>query len=246
MQVYRELRILTARPTPQDEAKAPHALYGVMPVSEACSAGRWLDLARAAIDKAHADGKLPVVTGGTGLYIKSLMEGLSAIPQVTEAARTEARALWEKEGPAALRARDSHMERHLRPTDKQRHIRALAVLLATGKSLTYWRLFERKRPYGNVRFETEVVDVPREELYRRCDARFLTMMHEGALEEARALMQMNLSPDLPAMRALGVPELIAHLKGELSLDEAINKAQQMTRNYAKRQLTWFRHQLKPL
>jgi tRNA dimethylallyltransferase len=117
------------------------------------------------------------------------------------------------------------------------------VLLATGKSLTYWQFFERKRPYGNVTFETEVIDVPRDELYRRCDARFLAMIKAGALAEVQALIDMNLSSDLPAMRAVGVPELMAHLHGEMSLDEAVAKAQQMTRNYAKRQLTWFRNQL---
>jgi tRNA dimethylallyltransferase len=244
MQVYQELRVLTARPTKQDEAKAPHLLYGVLPAGEACSAGRWLELAREAIDKALAQGKLPIVTGGTGLYLKTLMEGIAAIPNVAKEAREEAARLWASEGAAALRARDPMMEYRLRPTDKQRHIRALEVLLATGRSLSYFQLMERKRPYGNVRFAIENIDVPREELYRRCDARFLAMMQAGALEEARALMELGLSPDLPAMRAVGVPELIGHLKGQWSLDEAIAKARQATRNYAKRQMTWFRNQLK--
>jgi tRNA dimethylallyltransferase len=243
MQVYRELRIITARPAPREEAAAPHLLYGVLSAREACSAARWLELAQVAIDSALAAGRLPVVTGGTGLYLKALMEGLSDIPRVSPETRAKAKALWESEGAAALRTRDPLMESRLKPGDKQRHIRALEVLLATGKSLSYWQFLKRKRPYGDVRFETEGIEVPREELYRRCDARFLAMIEAGAVEEARALMALGLSPDLPAMRAVGVPELTLHLQGQWSLDEAIIRAQQATRNYAKRQITWFRHQL---
>ncbi len=244
MQVYRELRVLTARPSQEDERKIPHLLYGVLPASEACSAGRWLDLAKVAIDKTLAEGKLPIITGGTGLYLKALMDGLAEIPDVPEDARAKASALWAAEGPNALKTRDAVMEARLRPSDKQRHIRALEVLLATGKSLSYWQSSERKPPYPHATFRTELIDVPRAELYRRCDERFLAMMQEGALEEARKLYTLGLSPDLPAMRAVGVPELIGHIKGEWGLDEAISRAQQATRNYAKRQVTWFKHQLK--
>jgi tRNA dimethylallyltransferase len=243
MQVYRELSVLTARPAPEDERRAPHLLYGVLSTTEACSAGRWLELAESAINKTIAEGRLPIVTGGTGLYLKALMEGLSAIPSVPEDARSQAAALWAQEGPAALRERDPHMEKRLRPTDKQRHIRALEILLATGKSLACWQLSERKPPYGSVAFGTELIEVEREELYRRCDARFLAMMEAGALEEARALHALKLSPGLPAMQAVGVPELIGYIEGRWSLDEAISRAQQATRNYAKRQVTWFKHQL---
>jgi tRNA dimethylallyltransferase len=244
MQVYRELRIITARPTAEEEAQAPHRLYGILPAAKACSAARWLTLAAEAIEAVWKEGKLPVVTGGTGLYLKTLMEGLSAIPDVPQSVREQAAALWASNGAAALRLRDPLMEARLKPNDRQRHIRALEVFLATGKSLAYWQLLERKRPYGDVAFKADYVDVPREELYRRCDARFLTMMKAGALEEVRAFAALKLSPDLPAMHAVGVPELMGYLKGQWSLGEAVAKAQQATRNYAKRQVTWFKHQLK--
>ncbi len=243
MQVYRELHVITARPTPDDESKAPHLGYGVLPASEACSAGRWLALAQVAIDQTIDMGKLPVVTGGTGLYIKALIEGMADIPDVPDPIRAQAIQLWQEQGEKALLERDPDMAARLKPGDTQRHTRALEVLLATGKSLAYWHELPRAKPYPEAQFSVEFIDPPREELYLRCDVRFTAMLDAGALEEVRALMALNLSPDLPALRAVGVPELIKHLKGEWTLDKAIDKAQQATRNYAKRQLTWFRHQL---
>lgn len=243
MQVYRELRILTARPSAQEEEATPHRLYGVLQASEACSAGRWLALARAAIDDTLAHGKLPIVIGGTGLYIKTLMQGIADIPDIAEDAQAEAARLWQESGPDALAQRDPIMAAQLRPSDPQRHIRALAVLLSTGKSLAHWHEQPREKLYPDAEFQVDYVAVPREELYRRCDARFLKMIEAGALEEVKSLMALGLSDNLPPMRAVGVPELVSHLKGECSLADATTKAQQTTRNYAKRQVTWFTHQL---
>jgi len=242
MQVYAELRILTARPSVKDEAAAPHMLYGVLPASEACSAARWLELAAEAIKEVWAQGKLPIVVGGTGLYLKALKEGLSPIPDVLPEVRVEATRLYAAQGAAALQERDPAMAKRLKDGDSQRHTRALEVWLATGKSLAYWQRKPREVMFPDAEFSKEIVMQERGELYRRCDARFLIMLEQGALEEVKALKELNLSTDLPAMRAVGVPELLAYLNGEMTLEEATAKAQQATRNYAKRQLTWFRNQ----
>jgi len=243
MQVYRELSVLTARPTKAQERAVPHRLYGVMPAGEACSAAKWLHMARTVIDEVAGSGNLPVVTGGTGLYIKALMEGLSAIPDVPAKIQAQAALLWQEQGARALLERDAEMSARLKDGDKQRHIRALGVVLATGKSLAFWQSQPREKPYPDAAFEVEVMHVPRAELYRRCDARFHSMLEAGALEEVKALHALGLSPHLPAMNAVGVPELIGHLDGKWDLNEATKRACQATRNYAKRQMTWFRHQL---
>lgn len=243
MQVYRELCILTARPTEEQEATVPHRLYGVMPASERCSVTRWLNMARSAIDEIRACKMLPVITGGTGLYIKALMEGLSPIPDIPQETHNQAEQLWKEQGARALIERDVVMSGRLKPGDAQRHIRSLEVFLATGKSLAYWQGVPRVKPYMDAKFDIKYIEVPREELYRRCDTRFLAMMEAGALEEARRLHGMKLPNDLPSMRAVGARELMDYLEGKYSLEEAIANAQQATRNYAKRQMTWFRNQL---
>jgi len=243
MQVYRELRVLTARPSVKDEQQVPHALYGVLDAADSCSAAKWLALARIAIDKALTAGKLPIVTGGTGLYIKALMQGLSTIPDIAPQIRAQATALWQERADKALAEYDPLMGAQLKPGDSQRHTRALEVMLATGKSLAHWKQLPRQKAYPDADFTIEYCDVAREELYRRCNARFLAMLEAGAVEEVRALHALGLSSTLPAMRAVGVGELIAHLNGKWTLDEATKHAQQATRNYAKRQVTWFTHQL---
>lgn len=243
MQVYAELRVLTARPSVEDEATAPHRLYGVLPASEACSVARWLALAAEAIKETWAESKLPVVTGGTGLYLKALQEGLSPIPDVPTEVRAEATRLYAEQGAGALRERDAAMAETLKDGDSQRHTRALEVWLGTGKSLAYWQQKPREVMFPDAEYSLEVVMQERAELYRRCDARFLMMLEQGALDEVKALQALSLSIDLPAMRAVGVPELLAYLNNEMSLEEATQKAQQATRNYAKRQLTWFKNQL---
>jgi len=246
MQVYAELRIITARPSAEDEAHAPHELYGVMPAAERCSAGRWRELAVGAIEEAWAESKLPILVGGTGLYIKALLEGLSEIPEVPDGLRQEVIALHEALGPEAFHARvaevDPEAAARLPSGDRQRLIRAYEVFLATGTPLTQWHQTAPATPDLAADTYTILLDPPRDELYARCDARLEQMLAKGALEEVGALMALSLDPSLPAMKALGVPEFMAHLNGEKELEPALAAAQQSTRNFAKRQNTWFRNQ----
>ncbi len=246
MQLYADLDVLTARPGAEDLARVPHRLYGVLPASERGSAARWRDMALAEIAAAHAAGRLPVVVGGTGLYLRTLMEGLSAVPAIPEDIRKAAHARLRDLGGEAFRAelvvRDPASAK-LNPGDTTRLTRAWEVLEATGHPLSHWQTQTAEGAPEGLAFTVLVLDPPREALYANCDRRFRVMMGQGALEEVRRLDAQNLDPDLPAMKALGVPELRAHLHGERSLDEAIALAQQSTRRYAKRQVTWFRHQL---
>jgi tRNA dimethylallyltransferase len=254
MQVYRELEILTARPGAEALARAPHRLYGTLPGDERCSAGRWRALALAEIAAARAAGKLPLVVGGSGLYLRALIEGLAEVPEVPAAVREAAEARQrELGGPglhAELAARDPAMAARLEPGDSQRLIRAWEVLEATGRSLAAWQAEGASggafgmQP-GAGRFLRLVRLPPRAALYAACDARFCAMIERGALEEVRSLRERGLDPRLPVMRALGVRELGRHLDGALSLDAAIARAQQATRNYAKRQMTWLRTQAPP-
>ena len=246
MQLYADFDVLTARPGAEDLARVPHRLYGVLPASERGSAARWRDMALAEIAAAHAAGRLPVVVGGTGLYLRTLMEGLSAVPAIPEDIRKAAHARLRDLGGEAFRAelvvRDPASAK-LNPGDTTRLTRAWEVLEATGHPLSHWQTQTAEGAPEGLAFTVLVLDPPREALYANCDRRFRVMMGQGALEEVRRLDAQNLDPDLPAMKALGVPELRAHLHGERSLDEAIALAQQSTRRYAKRQVTWFRHQL---
>ncbi|MFO1059896.1 MAG: tRNA (adenosine(37)-N6)-dimethylallyltransferase MiaA [Dongiaceae bacterium] len=246
LQVYRELAILTARPDAAAEARLPHRLYGVLPAAERCSAGRWAGLAAAAIAAATAAGRLPILVGGTGLYLRALLDGLAPIPAVPEAALAEAAARLAALGRAAFHAelarRDPATAARLRPGDPQRLARAWAVLAATGRPLSQWQA-EPARPVLPLDPLLLRLEPDRARLYRACDARFLAMLEAGALDEARALRALDLDPGLPAMKAVGVRQLLDHLAGRTSLAAAVAAAQQATRNYAKRQLTWFRHQL---
>ena len=247
MQVYRELSILTARPSPEEEARVPHALYGFVPAHEAYSAGRYMADAARAIAAARAAGQVPVVVGGTGLYFKALLEGLSPIPEVPEVIRAGWRAEARRLGAAALHRlladRDPRMAARLRPTDPQRIVRALEVLDATGQSLADWQQIPGQ-PLLKAETAIRIVVSPdRTELYRRCDARFDAMLERGALREVAALRAMALDPKLPAMTALGVAPLLAHLAGDLALDAAATQAKADTRRYAKRQMTWLRRNM---
>jgi tRNA dimethylallyltransferase len=246
-QVYAELRILTARPSAEEEARVPHRLYGVLPASEACSAGKWLKLAKMEIDWALGEKKTPIVTGGTGLYIMALMQGIAEIPGIPPEVRAQARSDLEAMGAAAfyerLQAVDPAASAKIRASDPQRMTRAYEVWLGTGKPISWWHGQKNLAFYAQESFEVIKVEVETEELYRRCDARFDAMLKAGAVEEVRGLLALNLSLDLPGMRIIGVPELSASIKGEISLEEAGEKAKQATRNYAKRQATWFRNQL---
>jgi tRNA dimethylallyltransferase len=243
MQVYRELRVLTARPTPDDEARVPHALYGVRPASEPGNVAWWREMALAAMAGAREAGRLPIVTGGSGLYFASLTEGLADIPDPGPAARTEARALLKKIGPAALHARLTEMDpptaAGLRPTDSQRVARAWEVWQGTGTGLAAWQA--RTAQPAPWRFAAILLDPPRTELRAAISARFAAMLRGGALDEVSALLALQLDPELPVMRAHGVPELSAHLRGEITLEEAGRRVELVTGQYTKRQATWFRH-----
>jgi len=245
MQVYRDLRILTARPTPEEEALVPHALYGVRDAAEPASAGWWRSEALAAMERARSAGRLPILCGGTGMWLSALINGIGAMPPVPDAVRAEARALAAAIGAvslhARLAARDPETAALLEPGDTQRVIRAWEVLEATGRGLRSWWA-ERRVPPAPWRFAMILLRPPRAELRAAIDARFLAMLEAGALEEVRALAGRGLDPSLPAMKAHGVPNLAAFLAGRIPLEQAIREGQAMVRQYAKRQDTWFRHQ----
>jgi tRNA dimethylallyltransferase len=247
MQVYRDLRIITARPTPAEEARAPHRLYGHVDAAENYSVGRWLKDAEAALSEAEREGRIPIVTGGTGLYFKALTQGLTAVPPTPPDLRAALRARLAAGGPEALHAelaaRDPASAARVRPSDGVRIVRALEVIAATGRSLADWHR-EGMQPVVTPGSAIKLfLDVARAELARRIDVRFDAMLAAGALDEVRALDARRLDPTLPAMKAHGVPWLRRHLAGEMSLADAAAEAKKDTRHYTKRQVTWFRHQL---
>lgn len=240
LQLYRDLRVLTARPSVDEEAQAPHRLFGVADAADGWSVGRWLRAAQDVL--AQASGPV-IFVGGTGLYFKALTEGLAEIPPVPAAVREAIAARFDAEGEAAFRAAlakvDPRAAERIAPGDRQRLARAMEVHAATGKALSDWQADTS----GAVSdFSAVVLEPPREDLYARCDTRLEQMVVQGALEEARALVARGLSPALPAMKAVGMRELAAHLRGETTLEAAIAAAQQETRRYAKRQMTWLRNQ----
>jgi len=247
MQVYRDLRILTARPSDEEEARVPHRLYGHVPGEEAYSAGRYVREAAVAIGEAHGGGRLPIVVGGTGLYFKALTEGLSPIPDVPreirihwrrEADRLGARALHEE-----LARRDPAMADRLNPFDAQRVTRALEVLEASGRSLLHWQGLPGTPVLDPGAVLPVVLRPARDALHRATDRRLIAMVAEGALDEVRRLIERRLDDGLPIMRALGVAPFIAHCQGAIDLDEAIARAQAETRQYVKRQETWLRRNM---
>ena len=244
MQVYRELAVLTARPLPKDEALIPHRLYGTVSAREAYSVGRWLEDAARAIAATEAEGRVPILAGGTGLYFKALLEGLAPVPDIPPEIRIAWRERAETLGADGLHrelaSRDPAMAARLRPSDPQRLVRALEVIDATGISLAEWQGGETSPALAPDAVVRLVIAPEREALYAAIDARFDAMIAAGALEEVRALVALGLDPGLPAIRAHGVRELAAYLRGECSLEEAIAKAKTETRRYAKRQMTWLR------
>lgn len=240
MQMYGDLRVLTARPTEEEESRVPHRLYGVLAATDNASVARWLKLAVPEIRAAWAVGKQPILVGGTGLYVQALMEGLADIPAIPPEAREEARRL----GIAALAAHDPVMDARLKPGDTQRRLRALEVMLATGKSLAEWQGIPHESPLPEAVFNVFKVDRPREELYARIDKRFVEMVERGAIDEVAALRSSARPPVRSSLyTAHGVPEITAYLTGALSLEAAVAQAQRHTRNYAKRQMTWLRNRL---
>jgi tRNA dimethylallyltransferase len=247
MQVYRDLQVITARPTPEQEARVPHCLYGHVDAAENYSVGRWCVDAGGAIAEAHRAKRLPIVVGGTGLYFKARTHGLAAVPPVPAEIRAGVRDRLATDGIAALYAelqrRDPASAQRLMPGDRARITRALEVVLATGRSLSDWHrqgMPPGVAATGAVRI---FLAVDRAELHHRIDARFDDMLASGALEEVRRLAARDLDPALPAMKAHGVPWLIRHLAGEITLDRAAAEGKRDTRRYTKRQETWFRHQL---
>jgi tRNA dimethylallyltransferase len=245
MQVYADLEILTARPGPDSTAVRPHHLYGVADAREAWSVGRWLTEARRCLADIASRGRPAVVVGGTGLYLRALTEGLADIPPIPHAMREAAAARLASLGEAGFRAEleavDPEAVRRIERGDVLRLTRAMEVWLATGRALSDWRA-DAPAPIAPGDWRAVVVDAPRAELYRRCDLRLAAMVRGGALEEVRRLIDRNLPPKSPLLKALGVAPLAAHLRGETSLEEALSRAQMDTRRYAKRQLTWFRNQ----
>jgi tRNA dimethylallyltransferase len=247
IQCYRDLRIITARPDAAAEQRAPHRLYGFLDAAERGSAGRWRALALQEIGAATKAGRLPILAGGSGLYLRALTEGLAPVPQIPEEIRQEAVGLHRGLGGVRFRERLAELDPisalRLVPGEKQRLIRAFEVVRATGTPISAWQ--RRAAPRAGVRFAMLLLAPPRDRLYAACDQRFARMIEEGAVAEATALAERGLDPDLPAMKAVGLPELLSHLRGEMALGEAIAAAQRATRRYAKRQTTWFRHQTTP-
>jgi len=245
MQVYADLRLLTARPSPEEEAQAEHRLYGVADAAEAWSVGRWLRAAMAVLEELRREGRPAIVVGGTGLYFRALTQGLADIPAVPDAVRAALTDRFDADGEpafrAALAAVDPQAAARIAPGDRQRLVRALSVHAATGASLSEWRAATTP-VLAPDDYEALVLEPDRVELYRRCDARLQVMLDAGLLDEVEALAGRGLAPSLPAMKATGLREFVAHLQRRTTLEEALAAARRETRRYAKRQLTWFRNQ----
>jgi len=245
MQLYADVPILTARPSPEDEAKARHVLYGHLAPDATWSAGEWVRAAKPFLDAALQGGPPVCVTGGTGLYFNSLVHGLAEIPEIGEAARRQARGDFERLGEDIFRQKlkdaDPRAEARIAANDRQRLCRAWEVWLETGRSLSEWQ--DDTAPIlAEGSYRLEILTPDRDWLYERCDRRFVLMMEAGVLDEVRSLMARGLKPDWPIMRVLGLMECVAYLDGQMTLADAVATAQQKTRNYAKRQSTWFRNQ----
>ena len=247
MQVYRELHIISARPSADDEALMPHKLYGFVSASEAYNTGRWLDDIAAELN-ALSEKTLPIIVGGTGLYFKALTEGFAVMPIVPDDVRTKLRDQLEREGAAALHASlavlDPQTAENLKPLDSQRVLRALEIVKVSGRSIRAYQAEAQSNPLLNAAKCRKIVALPdRAALYQRIEERFDGMVAAGGLEEVEALQVLNLDPSLPAMKAIGVPQFIDHLSGERSIEDAIDNAKQESRRYAKRQMTWMRNQM---
>ena len=241
-QIYRDLPILSAAPSAEDLNRAEHLLYGVLDGSVPCSAADWADMARAEIARLHAEDRLPILVGGTGLYLRTLLDGIAPVPSIQPEIRAGVRAASVAENLAALAQLDPVAATTLNPGDTTRIARALEVVRSTGRTLADW---QRERAGGigeTIRLRPLILLPPRAWLYERCDRRFAQMVDQGAMAEVMALVARNLDPNLPAMRAIGVSELASCKRGDLTLDQAIFAGQQATRRYAKRQYTWFSHQ----
>ena len=241
-QVYRDLRILSARPSEAEEARAPHRLYGYRDGADPCSAADWAGDAKKAIGEAHGHGRLPILVGGTGLYLRTLLEGIAPVPDIDPEIRRAVRTLPVAEAFAALEREDPPAAKRLRPSDTIRVARALEVVRSTGRPLLDWQADKAGGIADRVQLRPLVLLPPRDWLYERCNRRFDKMFGPAAFAEVEALLARRLDPVLPVMRAIGVPEVAAFLRGELAREEAIAAGQTATRQYAKRQYTWFSRQ----
>jgi tRNA dimethylallyltransferase len=241
-QIYRDLRVLSAAPTDEDLRQAEHRLYGVRDGALPCSAADWATMAKAEIADIHSRGRTPIFVGGTGLYLRTLLDGIAPVPAIDPEVRERVRATTLEENRAKLASLDPGSVARLKAADTARINRALEVILSTGRTLAEWQ----KQRAGGIADEVELRPIillpPRKWLYARCDERFAHMIDEGAVAEVELLLARKLNPNLPVMRAIGVPELSAYLLGKTLLDEAVTAGQQATRRYAKRQYTWFAHQ----
>jgi tRNA dimethylallyltransferase len=248
MQVYRDLRVITARPSPEEEARVPHKLYGFVDAAEDYSVGRWCRDVEMALKEIAAQGRMPILVGGTGLYFKALTTGLAAVPPIPADIRADVRGRLQREGAPALHAElmrlDNATAQRLMVNDRSRISRALEVVLATGRPLSDWHKEGMPALVDPARAAKIFLTCERKELVHRIETRFAVMLKAGALEEVRRLAARRLDPSLPAMKAHGVPWLIRHLNGEISIEEAAVGAIMDTRRYTKRQVTWFRNQMK--
>ncbi|HEY0117004.1 MAG TPA: tRNA (adenosine(37)-N6)-dimethylallyltransferase MiaA [Allosphingosinicella sp.] len=244
-QVYRDLRILSARPSAEEQKRVPHVLYGYLDGASPCSAADWAADARAEINRAQLAGRLPILVGGTGLYLRTLLEGIAPVPEIDLAIRASVRTLATDEAFAALAREDAVSARRLRPSDTSRIARALEVVRSTGRPLSDWQRERRGGIEGAIRLHPLILLPPRDWLHQRCDRRFEAMTSPVGIAEVEALLARALPPVLPVMRAIGVPQIAGFLAGTLTREEALAAGQAATRRYAKRQYTWFRHQPPP-
>lgn len=244
-QVYADIPILSACPTKAEMAGVPHRLFGHVDGAEAHNAARWSEEARAAISHAHDAGKVPILVGGTGLYLRTLLDGIAPVPDIDADIRTAVRALPVGEAYRQLQGCDPHAAARLKPLDKTRIARALEVALSTGVPLHRWQERREGGIGGDIDLTALVLLPPRDRLVARCDARLVAMFDAGAHDEVLALLERRLDPDLPVMRAIGVPQIAAWIDAQIDEAAALAHAQLATRRYAKRQYTWFRHQPPP-
>lgn len=241
-QLYADIPILSAAPTADELTTADHRLYGVRDGATPCSAAEWAAMAKAEIDALHTEGRLPILVGGTGLYLRTLLDGIAPVPEIDPEIRANVRAASVSENYAALVVLDPVTANRLNPGDTTRIARALEVVRSTGKSLSHWQQHLEGGIGSSIDLKPLVLMPPRDWLFERCDRRFSLMIDQGAIEEVRTLLNRNLNPQLPVMRAIGVPELVDHLNNKSTLDQAIGAGQMATRRYAKRQFTWFSNQ----
>jgi len=241
-QIYHGLPILSAAPTAKERSEVEHRLYGVRDPAEPCSAAEWAEMARKEIAEVHSEGRPPILVGGTGLYIRTLLDGIAPVPPIDATIRERVRSQSVEQNRTELESADPEAASRLRSTDKTRIARALEVVLSTGLTLGQWQRHREGGIRSEIALKSLILLPPREWLYARCDQRFERMFEDGAVDEVKALLARGLDPSLPAMRAIGVREIASYLSGDITREQAIAAGQQATRNYAKRQYTWFAHQ----